>query len=344
MTDGIYASESIFKNARITIAPSWHCDARCIHCFLPENLRSRDRFQSHVVDAILQGLPPHVRVVSFTGGEPFLHLNRFLRLLRKVSDTGRMSTVITNGLWSLDWKRAKKTLAGAVDLGLRGFSVSLDDYHRPSLPRKKLIRLLRYALSLEMVVGIQGVGGRSRQVIARVMKNGNIRTGDCIEGAVNLERVGVAEALSRSDIPSKALSSCMNAVDPLVTPDGNYYSCCSARLFQIKNPVLHKGSVTQTPVGELMERASRDYLLAAVAVWGPAGLLRLLGKKPRTGCTRCEECLRILENEDMRRELNRCIGGDRELRKDIIGRHMILEKCYLIDLYSELRNLSKEAK
>jgi hypothetical protein len=139
------------------------------------------------------------------------------------------------------------------------------------------------------------------------------------------------------------LSNCMNAMDPLVAPDGAYYSCCSARLFQIKNPILLRGSVKQKSVGEVVDLASRDYLLAAIVVWGPAGLMRLLGNRPVSGSTRCEECLRILENRDMLRELVRCIEGDRELRKDIVGRHMVLEKCYLRDLYSELRNLSKES-
>jgi hypothetical protein len=204
------------------------------------------------VDTVLQGLPPHIRVVGFTGGEPFLHLDRFFHLLEQVSGTGRVSTVITNALWSQEWASAEKVLAKAADLGLRGFSVSLDDYHRPSIPVRRMIRLLQYARELGMVVGLQGVGRRARKVIARIMKSGNICTADCLEGAVNLERVGVAESLPGSDIPSKVLSNCMNAMDPLVAPDGAYYSCCSARLFQIKNPILLRGSVKQKSVGEVV--------------------------------------------------------------------------------------------
>ena len=134
MTAGVYSSEPIFSHQRIAVAPSWNCDARCLHCFLSDDLRNRDAFDSRVIEAVLDGLPDHVRVIGFTGGEPFLHLERFFRLLEKVSDAGRVSTVITNALWSQDWSRAAGILKQAHALGLRGISISMDEYHRPPLP------------------------------------------------------------------------------------------------------------------------------------------------------------------------------------------------------------------
>jgi hypothetical protein len=133
----------------------------------------------------------------------------------------------------------------------------------------------------------------------------------------------------------------MNALDPLVTPGGKLYSCCSARLFQISNPILLRGSVRQRSTAVLLDAASRDYLLAAVVVLGPGGLARLLGIEPNPGATRCEVCLGMLEDRAVLRDLLQRIRGDLDLRKEIVGRHMLLEKCYLPDLYTQLQFKSK---
>jgi len=341
MKSGVYSAEPIFSHQRIAVAPSWHCDARCLHCFLPEDLRDRDGFDPRVVDMFLDGLPEHVRVIGFTGGEPFLHLDRFFRLLEKVSGAGRVSTVITNALWSQDWSRAAGILKKAHALGLRGISISMDEYHRPSLPLPAVVRLLGCARELGLAVGLQGVGKRARQAISRAMQSSDLPKDAGAEGLVNLERVGAGEALKHSDIPSRELDSCMNAMDPLVTPGGKLYSCCSARLFQISNPILLRGSVMQRSAAELLDAASRDYLLAAVVVLGPGGLARLLGIEPNQGATRCEVCLGLLEDRAVLQELLQRIQGDLNLRKEIVGRHMLLEKCYLSDLYSQLQSKSK---
>lgn len=342
MTAGEYSPEPIFSHQRIAAAPSWNCDARCLHCFLPDDLREGDSFDPRVFDSVLEGLPAHVRVIGFTGGEPFLHLERFYGLLNKVRATGRVSTVITNALWSQDWGRAAEVLRRAFSLGLRGISISMDEYHRPVLPLPAAVRLLRQASELGMVVGLQGVGTNARETIHRAMRRSKLPAGDDTGGLVNLERVGAAERLKHEDIPSRELGSCMNALDPLVTPGGKVYSCCSARLAQISNPVLLRGTVRQRPLGEMLESASRDYLLAAIVVLGPGGLARLLGMNPNEGATRCEVCLNILEDRAALADLRRHIHNSLDLRKEIVGRHLVLENCYLPDLYAQLQGNTKE--
>lgn len=337
MTAGEYSSEPIFSHQRIAVAPSWNCDANCLHCFLSDELRGKDSFDPRVFGSVLERLPAHIRVIGFTGGEPLLHLDRFFDLLEKVRATGRVSTVITNALWSQDWASAAGVLRRAYALGLRGISISLDEYHRPVLPLPAAVRLLSCARDLGMVVGLQGVGSRAREAIGRAMRQSDLPTGAGSEGLVNLERVGAGKGLKRDDIPSRELGSCMNALDPLVTPSGKLYSCCSARLSQISNPILLRGTVRKRALGEMLDGASRDYLLAAMVVMGPGGLARLLEIRPNEGATRCEVCLGILEDRAVVKELRRLVQKDLDLRKEIVGRHMVLEKCYLPDLYAQLQ-------
>jgi hypothetical protein len=290
------------------------------------------------MDSFLDDLPERVRVIGFTGGEPFLHPGRLCWLLERVSATGRVSTVITNALWSRDWPRARDVLNAAFRLGLRGLFVSLDDYHRPAVPVSVVARLLEHARALGIFVGVQGVGRAASRKIARIKKRGISFARAGSEGLANLERVGEAQALSRADVPVKDKNCCLNAMDPLVTHDGKLYACCSPRVLEIHNPVLFRGVLRQKSIGSMLDLARRDYLLAAVIVLGPAGLATMLGNRPSSGrnVTRCEECLRILEDPKAVATLRHCVADDRELRKEIAGRHLLLEKCYLADMYAQL--------
>lgn len=333
------AESPIFHFMRITVVPSWHCDADCLHCYLPGDFRKRDNYNPQVMESVLSGMPESIRVVGFTGGEPFLHSNRLFRLLKMVLRTGRVSTVITNALWARDAERAEELLSRAYECGLRGLSVSLDDYHRPAVSVASVNRLLRSARRKGMVVSVQGVGFKARRKMSRIEASGVLSGHDRAIGHVNLENVGTAESISGKDIPSRVNNSCISAMDPVVTPRGVFLACCSPRLLQVKNPILVRGGVDAEPVGVIIDRALRDYLLAAVVVMGPAGLLRLLGRSlPANPVTRCELCLGVLEDPGAVEQLRRRIESDLELRKEIVGRHMVLEKCYLPEVPPELQN------
>jgi hypothetical protein len=175
--------------------------------------------------------------------------------------------------------------------------------------------------------------------MSRIEASGVLSGHDRAVGHVNLENVGTAASISGKDIPSKVDSSCMSAMDPVITPQGVFLSCCSPRLLQVRNPVLVRGGVDVEPIGVVIDRALRDYLLAAVVVMGPAGLLRLLGRSlPAKPHTRCELCLGVLEDSVAVERLRRRIENDLELRKEIVGRHMVLEKCYLPEVPPELQS------
>jgi hypothetical protein len=333
-----FSESPIFRYMRVTVVPSWHCDADCRHCYLPGDFRKRDNYDPQVMESVLSGMPESIRVIGFTGGEPFLHLGRLFRLFKMVSQTGRVSTVITNALWARDTRRADDLLAQAYECGLRGLSVSLDDYHRPAVSVATVNRLLRSARRMGMVVSVQGVGVEARRKIDRVEASGVLSGHGSAVGHVNLENVGTAASIRTRDVPSRDNGTCLSAMDPVVTPQGIFLTCCSPRLLQVRNPVLVRGGVEKEPIGVIVDRALRDYLLAAVVVMGPAGLLRLLGKRlPSRPVTRCELCLGILEDSGAVLRLRRRIETDLDLRKEIVGRHMVLEKCYLPEVPPELQ-------
>jgi hypothetical protein len=330
-----YSDEPIFTYTGVSVAPSWHCDANCSHCYIPPKLRLKDNYNCKLIELALDEMPESVRVIGFTGGEPFLHINRLYGLLKRASSAGRACTVITNAVWAKNGTHVKRILARAFTSGLRGLSVSLDDYHRPEAPFADVVRLLRYARDLGMIVGAQGVGVKAREKIDRLKATGVFSGQEDITGLINLENVGSAQSMPHKDLPSREIDTCLGAIAPVVTPDGSFYACCSPRLLKIRNPVLARGVIGRESIAEITYHAYRDYLLAAVIVFGPSGLMRLLGRRIPSGkFTRCELCLGVLEDPKAIRELHGRIADDIELRKEIVGRHMVLERCYFPDMPS----------
>jgi hypothetical protein len=329
MTQADLAGESIFRHTAVGVAPSWHCDAKCSHCFIPEKERRHDGFDEKVSEASLSGLPESVLWVVFTGGEPFLHPGRLFRLVRTVSESGRSASVVTNGAWALEWDRAEELLSEAWHSGLRGITVSVDEYHRPAVPLDAIARLLKEALEVGLSVNVAGVGKKGREKIARLEANGLVPASPQERNLFDLENVGNASSLRIDRVRKLELGGCRAAMEPLIGPDGSVYACCSYRLFNVKTPVLLRGNVVSRPVGEIVEEVSRDYLLAAVAAMGPGGLLELLGRPvPRRVVSPCNLCMSLLNDAVIVAELRDRFRSDKQLRKELVGRHMIYQAGY----------------
>jgi len=318
------AAEPIFGHAAVGVAPSWHCDAKCSHCFIPAKERRRDGFDAEVSKASLFGLPEGVRWVIFTGGEPFLHPDRLLDLARAVSESGRSASVVTNGEWALEWEQAERMLSEAWQSGLKGITVSVDEYHRPAVPLDVVSRLLKRAREIGFIINVVGVGKKGREKIAQLEADGLALERPNENNLSDLENVGVASSLTSDRVRKLDLNGCRAAMEPLIGPDGSVYACCTYQLFNIQNSVLLRGNVLKRPVGEILEEAGRDYLLAAMAAVGPGGLLKLLGRSvPRKVVSPCSLCLSLLNDDAVVAELRDRIGSDKQLRKELVGWHMI---------------------
>jgi len=331
-------SEPFFRYDTLNIISSWHCDAHCRHCYIPAEKRRLDDFDEDVWSALVAGLPDDIKLVCFTGGEPFLHPERLLTLLETTQAAGHSSTVVTNGLWAQEWSQAKELLEKAVELGLVGVSVSVDDYHRPELPAEVLVRLFQHACRLRLHVNVKGVGLEAQKKIETIQKEFEGKIPDFSKSEINLERVGTAAGLSQDKTRSNFYENCWWALSPLVTPDGNVFACCAPRLLNIDNPILCRANVKDEPIKDILYRASRDFLLAAIIVMGPGGLYELLegDKLAETTLSKCEVCLSILNDPRAVNKLRERFSKDKELRKEVLGKHMIYEACYRPEIDNEL--------
>jgi len=275
----------------------------------------------------LAHLPDEVSLVSLTGGEPFLEPKRLLDVLSRIDAHGRIAAIVTNGLWSRDWQKARKLLGTAFRLGLRIFSLSLDEYHRPALSDQEAIRLLREAVQLGMEVSLKGTGRFARKKWARVSSHPDLSSVRVRPGWENLETIGTGRGLPADHQRGPStMRDCGTVLLPLVLPDGRFMACCSTLMFQAKGTWLDVGTVREEPIDRLIDRYRRSFLLAGLFVFGPLGFLRRVGISRRPDQeTKCGFCLGWLKDQEICRKVADRLGVDMALKKEIVARVMLFE-------------------
>lgn len=107
----------------ITIAPTYRCVCRCVHCGVnsPERPREEELSTEEIKSIINQARDLGVLQVTFTGGEPLLRKDIF-ELIRHAGSLGLLTRINTSGIL-IDRNTAEKLKKSGLTQG----AVSIDD-------------------------------------------------------------------------------------------------------------------------------------------------------------------------------------------------------------------------
>jgi hypothetical protein len=299
--------------------------------------RTGDNYSESVFQAFVQGLPECVKVVGFTGGEPFADPARLLECVGQVYRLGIVSAVVTNGLWrrrlpAQGPDSSNNLLENLLRRGLRFLSLSLDEYHRPSLTCEEALELVRVAMEVGLKVSTKGTGRRARGHWLGLRRAG--ADGVVIrKGWEDLEQIGMASGLEEDrHVKRRRDNPCATLLKPLVDPEGRLMACCSARMLQARGTMLELGNLLEVPLGQLLDVYRRDFLIAGIVAFGPHGFFRRV-MKSEVGAdeSSCALCVRMLKRTNTLDAARKVIEEDLDLRKEIVGRVMLLEKHFRVD-------------
>jgi len=266
---------------------------------------------------------PTIKLISFTGGEPFLFLYNLIHMVSHASKLGFSVECTTNCLWAKDYEVAKQRLRALKNVGLSIINLSVDDFHQEYIPfdrvkncfevakklglrivilcviRKKSKLRLRNVINMlgddDIFILEKGFDPRSlaeHKIIA--IENGFIPVGHGTkipkEEILTLEKppVGCCEYILR---------------DIAIDPTGKVLSCCSAACL---TPPLVIGDINKKSLLEIVERANGDKLINFLATKGPYKLFEKmrrhgLMKQENRYVNKCHLCYDILSNPEIKR-------------------------------------------
>ncbi len=119
-----------FRPNYLSFAGTYQCNLTCPHCCVP--IEWPDRLDIQVALRFLNDAHAYgIRILGFTGGEPFLYPEFLVALSRRAARLGfRFDKIVTNGVWFENERHLHHTLKDLATAGYSGkLGLSVDKFH-----------------------------------------------------------------------------------------------------------------------------------------------------------------------------------------------------------------------
>ncbi len=268
-----YASRMAFILTKV-------CNIRCRHCISECDTAQEETLAWPVLERTIQAAAATgiVRVISFTGGEPFLRMGTLAPAVALCASLGLESTVTTNGFWAVSVETAKKVLGRLA--GLTRLGLSTDRFHQEfiDVARIRNAILAAHELGIHCAIRVSYLNDPDAElegVRQQLIEAAGLYEleGQPVQPAGRAEREVDGNLIFLYDA-TRAV--CRNIDCPVVEVDGVATACCGLTSRWKGNHPLRLGSVEEHSIGDMLGRADRDPVIHGLRLWGPVGLLRLV--------------------------------------------------------------------
>jgi pyruvate-formate lyase-activating enzyme len=310
--------------SRLAIVLSTRCNIRCAHCISDCGPRREEALAPAVVERVLRDAARSrtVKVISFTGGEPFLDMPALERLVAYCHELGLESTVITNAFWARADQDAAATLGRLP--GLTRLGVSADSFHQEFVPVAYVERAVRAAhdRGIECSVRVsflddpdEEIESVRQQLIA--VAGWYELEHQPVQVFGRAEQDAVAPRTFRYDASA---AFCRSADVHAVQVDGHVTACCGSTGSWARPHALDFGDIHDEPLSTILARADRSLVLHALRLWGPAALRDWgsevgdaagLALRPPRDDAMCEMCFDLLTDPAWARCIESAVSSPR---------------------------------
>lgn len=303
------------------------CNASCKHCGFScgpdknETMSIEDAiFYIHEAKK-LQTL----KMVCFTGGEPFLFYDRVVQMMSYGNKLGLTSEIVTNSFWATTYDVAMEKLEELKKIGLVNFVTSLDDFHLEFIDINKIKNAVRAALDLRLHVTVKTLEFEHCQIKAEnvadllgVLENTNFfklqKVSPVREGRYKEFSNHFAKNINIEEVDF--VGGCSTIIKfPAVKPNGELYPCCG-----FSDDSRFTGVSTKDNFSELLYMMQNNLLFNLLGTIGPYGVLQLVNKYLTEPVVKdfynpCEICNYLYSSEEIKEAVNQVM---QELMKGII--------------------------
>lgn len=249
---------------------------------------------------------------GFTGGEPFLHIEKIKAVSKYVVDRfGFAITISTNCFWASDVGAAKKILASLKKFGLVHLGISVDDFHQEFVELKKVKNAIIAATDMGITCYVQCAETKKSLKLKDFRKILNLDSELVRWGRISCDPIGRASiAVPESELDlswnKKVFDNCSMFKTWIINQDGRVTACCGSASYMVPPA----GNVFQESLSEIINQSNLNPLYNALAIkGGPAMLLDLLtqqglphfSEKSYTGP--CHACGAIFQDKQATRLL-----------------------------------------
>ena len=292
---------------------TYTCPLACAHCCFSSSPAVRDRLHTeHIAESITQ-IPDSVRLVAFTGGEPFLLGRDLDGLVAAAHGRGFTTRVVTSAYWARSESKAASRLRGLKEAGLDELSISWDDFHEEFVPFAFVKTAFHTARSLGLVAAINTVQTRqSRWTRTRLIDElGLPEDTDAIltESPINLTG-RAAEKLADAGLREfRTLGPCPYVLSgPTLSAKNQLLACCG--VIPNTEALVIDADFRPENLAKDLEDSAESVLLNWLYLRGPYAIMEYIGREfgvqvpnRREVGGNCEACSRLFNTPEIVRHL-----------------------------------------
>lgn len=213
--------------------------------------------------------------ISFTGGEPFLEIEKLVSAVRLCSKLSLNVAVVTNAFWAVNRNATKRILKSLK--GLHSVGVSADMFHQEFVPLNRV----RHVVETCNEVGIKC--SLYQSFLQDVRENEAILAELVdIQDKYDLQSQPVRHfGRARTEINDYLLFSskpgiCTGSDNPMIAANGDVFACCGPSVLFPGDHLLRLGNIYTESLQRITTRAEVDPIIHTLRLYGPVQLLKFV--------------------------------------------------------------------
>jgi len=253
---------------------------------------------------------PTVKLISITGGEPFLFPEILKKIISFAANSGLCTECVTNSFWAKTELSAINVLKDLRSAGLNVIDISVDDFHQSQIPFGRVRNCFNAAKRVGLKIFIMCTLSSSSKIrlenVVKLLNDDSIHilngeTLPKILPAILAVESGFLPVGRGSRIPENELISGSRSLDGsckfilndvAITPSGTVLPCCSAA--GLVNG-MEIGNAHRKRLGPIIREASGQSIIKILFEKGPKALQESVDAKPHKNyVNKCHLCYEIL--------------------------------------------------
>lgn len=315
-----------------TLFLSWKCNFTCSHCGFSCSPQRNEKMdiksaRSYIEEASTN---PNLKMVAYSGGEPFLFYEELKELMSFSYNKGLRAGVVTNCFWSDSPSTAAGKLNELKELGLDEVITSIDDYHLEHVNINNVKNLIEAAISLRIRVGINILMTLDSQIrkdnlheflnlpehLLKNPENAWMRESSPIRVGRAKKHFEKSRLKQYGEIDLMG-NPCHYVIrNTVVAPDGSTYACCGFGGASEHGPssITFGGNINKRGFNAILEGFKANLLLNIISSKGPYVLLKMAQETDPTLKIRtkfvsiCDVCEEISSNLQLRNILKKLLN------------------------------------
>ncbi len=314
--------------SRLVLSVTNRCPIACPHCVATASPRGRARLTLREMRTAVDDMfgLGRLRMVIFTGGEPFLLREDLLDMVGYCAAKGLTTRIVTNAFWARTPENASNIVQACLAAGLTELAVSCDEYHQKFISIDNVRHAndacreqgLPCALSHKIMKGntltLERLEEALRRPLIRFSHEGDNPANDVVDSGYTVplgENMHLIpdEDILYPDSDDHWKTPCDSALEnTVITENRELAVCCGMIPRKVREVVF--GPLGKYHLAELILQADRDLITNWLALEGPYGLMQFIqARKPaipfrKRYVSRCHLCSEILTRDDCRAVLH----------------------------------------